>query len=238
MCCVLQHMECWLDQANQTHTEPPTEAAFSFPQPGQAGLFHVRPRAITQQPLGGYQMSIHTQRLTQRFMAAEDEGSTGGGAPAADDPPTITADMQALIDAEVNKVTNGLKNKNTELIGTIRTVKDDLKRFDGIDPDAVRTILQRFSDDEEGKLLAAGKVDEVLTKRTDRLRADYEKKLQAESEGRTTAEAKAAKLADKSLAGALRDSAIKAGARPTALEDIVLRSRGTWVLGDNGEVGS
>jgi hypothetical protein len=46
----------------------------------------------------------------------------------------------------------------------------------------VKTILQRFSDDEEAQLIAAGKIDEVLDKRTERLRADVDKQIKAANE--------------------------------------------------------
>lgn len=152
------------------------------------------------------------------------KGTGGGGA-------TITPEIQALIDQQVA----GLKAKNSELLGKVKDASEQLKRFDGIDPDAVTAMLKRFADDEEAGLIKAGKVDEVLSKRTERLRGDFEKKLSQEAERAKKAEAKAAKLADRTLAGSLRDAAMKTGALPEAMEDIVLRARGLWTLNDDGE---
>lgn len=161
-----------------------------------------------------------------RFGVTEDEG--GGG-------DAIAPEVQAMIDARVNEAVSGLKSKNSELLGKLKDASENLKRFDGIEPDAVRSILKRFSDEEEAGLIAAGKLDEVLNKRTERMKGDYDKKLGAEAEARAKAEAKAQKLAQRTLAGALRDAAIKSGALPEALDDIVLRAGGLWRLNDDGE---
>jgi hypothetical protein len=159
---------------------------------------------------------------------ADGNGDGGGG-------PAITPELQAIIDAQVNNAVSGLKAKNSELIGKLKEAGENLKRFDGIEPDAVRSILKRFSDEEEAGLIAAGKLDEVLNKRTERMKGDYDKKLGAEAEARAKAEAKAQKLAQRTLAGALRDAAIKTGALPEAMDDIVLRAGGLWRLNDDGE---
>jgi hypothetical protein len=147
----------------------------------------------------------------------------------------ITPEIQALIDAQVA----GLKAKNSELLGKNREFTDRLRevetRYEGIDPEAVRAMTKRFADDEEGKLIAAGKIDDVLNKRTERMKAEYAKAVKAEQDARTRAEGKASKLASRTLAGSIRDAAIKAGALPEAMEDIVLRSAPIWRLNDDAE---
>ena len=90
------------------------------------------------------------------------EGGDAGGSGGQ----TVTPEVQAMIDAAVNNAIGGLKSKNSELLGKLKESSEKLKEFDGIDAGAVRNILQRFSDDEEAKLIAGGKIDEVLNKRT------------------------------------------------------------------------
>ncbi len=159
-------------------------------------------------------------------MAPDDDTSGGGGGV------TITPEIQAVIDAQVA----GLKTKNGELIASLRTVKDDLKRFDGIDPVAVQAILSKFASDEEAGLLKAGKIDEVLNKRTERMQGEHAKALKERDERIAKSEAKSARLAAGKLAGAIKDAAIKAGALPEAMEDIVLRGGGLWKLNDDGDL--
>ncbi|GER21483.1 hypothetical protein [Variovorax boronicumulans] len=173
-------------------------------------------------------MPLWKQRLFARLQDPE-PGDGGGGAPE------ITPEVQAIIDAKISEAVTGLKSKNGELLGKLKDATTNLQRFDGIDPDAVRTILSKFASDEEAALLAKGEIDTVLTKRTERMQADNAKVVKAEQEARAKAEAKAGKLAARTLAGAIRDAAIKAGALPEAMEDIVLRGGGTWRLNDDGE---
>lgn len=157
----------------------------------------------------------------------------------SDETTTIAPEVQAIIDAKVAEAVTGLKTKNGEVIGLNKQLKAQLDDFQnkyaGIDPEAVTSMMKRFASDEEAGLLKAGKLDEVIKNRTDRMSADFNKKLTDEAGRATRAEAKAAKLADRTLAGALRDAAIKSGALPEALEDIVLRSRNLWRLNDDGE---
>ena len=117
------------------------------------------------------------RNMLLKYYAPESGGEGSGGSGIE-----ITPEIQKLIDERVTSEVTGLKSKNSELLGTIKQQKENLSRFDGIDPDAVRGILQRFSDDEEAKLIAAGKIDEVLDKRTERLRADVDKQIKAANE--------------------------------------------------------
>ena len=165
--------------------------------------------------------------IYQNQQSAEG-GEGGGGAASA----KITPEVQALIDSQIA----GLKTKNSELISAQKQLKEQLSTFDGIDPNVVRNIIKRFADDEEAKLISEGKIDDVLNARTKRMKDDYDKQLKDREEKAARAEAKAKKLEAKTLAGTIKDAAIKAGALPEALEDIVLRGASMWVLDDNGDV--
>lgn len=153
------------------------------------------------------------RNIARKYYAEAGEGGEGGGGAAA----AITPEIQALIDARVNESVTGLKTKNSELLGKLKEQGENLKRYDGIDPDAVKTILQRFSDDEEAKLIAAGKIDEVLDKRTERLRADVDKKLKVANERAEKAENFSKKFSDRVLGDAIRSAALKTGALPALL---------------------
>ena len=143
--------------------------------------------------------------------------------------------VQEYLDKEVS----GLKSKNQELLGSLRTTKTELDglkgQFEGLDIEAVKGLLKRANQDEETRLIAEGKLDEVVTKRTERLRNDMEKQLKAEQERADKAESFAKRFSDKVLADSIRAAALKAGALPEAAEDIILRARGTFTLDENGE---
>lgn len=173
-------------------------------------------------------MPIWKQKLLSRvYMApADDNGEPGGGG---------GEDAQASIQKAVDAAVAGLKTKNSELLGKLKEREEKLKDFDGIDPTAVRAILTKFASEEEAALLAKGDIDIVLSKRTERMQAEHSKTLKAEQEARTRAEGKASKLAARTLAGAIRDAAVKTGAYPEAMDDIVLRAGGLWRLNDDGD---
>lgn len=163
------------------------------------------------------------------FYADGDEG--GGGAAV------IPPEVQAQIDAAVSAAVGGLKTKNSELLGKLKDAGTNLQRFEGIDPDAVRNILSKFANDEEAALIAKGDIDTVLSKRTERMQADFSKKLQGSEDVIAQLNAKAAKLAAGKVSGALTQAASKSGALPEAMEDIVLRGQGQgWTINDDGDV--
>lgn len=170
------------------------------------------------------------RNLFLKYYAPAGEGEQGGGGGVE-----ITPEIQAIIDQQVADQVSGLKTKNSNLIGSEKALKDKLAAFDGIDPVAVRSILQRFSNDEEAKLISEGKIDEVLTKRTDRMRGDFDSKLKAASDRADKAESISKRYCDRVLGDSIRSAALKAGALPGATDDFIFRSKGLFTLGENGE---
>jgi hypothetical protein len=169
-------------------------------------------------------------KLKQLFMQEAGEGAEGGGGQG----PQITPEIQALIDAQVNQAVTGLKAKNAELLGKVKTAGDQLKEFEGIDPNAVRTILQRFSDDEEAKLIASGKIDEVLNKRTERMKQGFEQETAKERQAREAAEQRAEKFTRRVLENSIRAEASAAGIHQHAVEDALFRAQSLFQLDEDG----
>lgn len=118
--------------------------------------------------------------IGRKYYSQIDDGSQGGGGGGT----TITPEMQVIIDKAVSDQVAGLKSKRDELLGTNKGLKDELDslktQLGGIDLTAVKDLLSKANMDEESKLIAEGKLDEVIQKRTERLRDDYESKLTAE----------------------------------------------------------
>jgi hypothetical protein len=170
-----------------------------------------------------------------RLQEGEGGGGGGGGGGGDDDAlkkdPKVLALIKAAVDAEVN----GLKTKNSELIGDTKKLKDQLAKFDGIDPDAVRAILQRFANDEEAGLIKAGKIDEVLDKRTAKMRADFEKKLEDATKGTEAATKRAQAFQGRVLDDSVRAAAVKAGLHQHAIDDALFRARSMFTIDENGQ---
>lgn len=172
-------------------------------------------------------------KLKQLFMQEEgggEGGEGGGGSQGA----TFTPEQQALFDSKLSEVTNGLKSKNSELLGKVKEYGEKLKSFDGIDPEAVRGILSKFANDEEAQLIAKGDIDTVLAKRADRMKAGFEKDLKLAQDAATNASSRTEKYASRVLKGEVIGAATEAGVHKYAMEDAMLAASRDFELDDDG----
>lgn len=163
-------------------------------------------------------------------LMAEEGGGEGGGNGGGNDTQTEEQRIAAAVEAAVG----GLKTKNSELLGKLKAASENAARFEGIDPDAVRGILSKFANDEEAGLIAAGKLDEVLNKRTERMKAGFDKETQAERTAREAAEARADKFSRRVLENGIRSEAAAAGLHQYAIDDALLRAGSAFQLDDEG----
>lgn len=83
--------------------------------------------------------------------------------------PEIKAAIQAAVNAEVAEATEGLKAKNTELLGKLKKAQKDAT----IDP-ADHAALQAELDSTQTKLAEALKVAKEATKEVDKIKKQYE----------------------------------------------------------------
>lgn len=158
------------------------------------------------------------------------DGGGGGGGQGAQ----ITPEVQALINEQVNAAVGGLKTKNAELLGKLKTTGEQLKSFEGIDPEAVRGILSKFANDEEAQLIAKGDIDTVLAKRADRMKAGFEKDLKLAQDAATNASSRTEKYASRVLKGEVIGAATEAGVHKYAMEDAMLAASRDFELDDDG----
>ncbi|HMP84758.1 MAG TPA: hypothetical protein PKA41_18855, partial [Verrucomicrobiota bacterium] len=118
------------------------------------------------------------------------------------------------------------KAKHEEFRQNNIALANQLKRFEGIDPDAVRQLAEEKRKLEEAAQIKAGEVDKVLAAR---LKAELDKvhaPVVAERDalhGRLTAI---------QIDQAVVNEATKRGLRPTAIPDITSRARMTFKLVD------
>ncbi|UNH25075.1 hypothetical protein [Moellerella wisconsensis] len=148
------------------------------------------------------------------------------------------SEIQAAIKEAVDEQVAGLKAKNSELLGANKGVKEELdalkSQLGGIDLTAVKDLLSKANMDEESKLIAEGKLDEVIQKRTERLRADYDGKLTAEKERADKAENYANKFRQSVVKGQIVQAAIENGVLKEATGDIAFLAQSQFSLDDNG----
>lgn len=141
----------------------------------------------------------------------------------------IAKRIKDAVDSEVA----GLKTKNTELLGTMAQQREKLAQFEGLDPAALKAMKDRLDQDEDVKLLAEGKKNEVIEKYTQRMRAEHQVQLEAAAE-QVKAEAQRADI----YKSAVLDNqirAVTAGMHPGAVEDALLHARTIFSLDAKGK---
>ena len=116
-----------------------------------------------------------------------------------------------------------------------RLQKEYEQRFEGIDPDKVKSMMAKFENDDEAKLIAAGKIDEVVSKRTEKLRVELQKQVDAAKGETKAASDRAGKFSQRVLDNHIRAAAIKAGLHAHAVEDALFRARNMFSLDEAGE---
>lgn len=92
--------------------------------------------------------------------------------------PEIQAAIKAAVDAEVT----GLKNKNSELLDSLKLSKTELNnfkaQFEGVDIESIKALTTKMKQDEELQMFAQGKHEEVFNRKIEPLKQSYEQKLQ------------------------------------------------------------
>lgn len=175
-------------------------------------------------------MKYSNMFLKYQQEAGVDGADSGGGAVQSE---VLT---QADVDAAVSAAVGGLKAKNTELLGKLKSASEQLRQFDGIDPDAMRSMLKQFADSEEQELIKAGKFDEAFNKRTEKLNGEHQKQLMAKDAELSGVKARLERLSRLAVNGALAAEAGKAGALPESMKAVEALARGVFVTDDNGNV--
>lgn len=173
-----------------------------------------------------------------------DGGEGGGGVSQIDlNNPEVKEAVQKIVDEQIT----GLKNKNSELLGKVHDYKEKnanleqkMASLDGLDLDAVKGLLQKAQLDEEAKLIAQGKIDQVIQSRvtssTERMKADFEKKYTQMQEETEKSVSRAENFRGRVYSYEINKVANEAGLLPHAITDAILRSRELFDIDDNADI--
>lgn len=149
---------------------------------------------------------------------------------------TLTVD-----DADYKKKLGEFRSNNINMKQELEKLEKLSKKYDGVDPDKYAEMQAKIQELEDKKMIDAGKIDELVEQRTERMRADFEG-------SRKALEAKAKEASDTSaalnerLSTVLIDKEVQSAVssvgsvRKGAMEDILARARRTWVLQDGHPV--
>lgn len=151
---------------------------------------------------------------------------------AAEMAATAAADFDAKVAAAVATQTAGLKAKNEELLGKVKSAAATAKLFEGLDPVELAALKVRLDTNEDAKLFAEGKGESVIEKYTGRMRESHTQAL-AEKDILIKAQSDRADA----YRGSVLDNQIRsvtAGLHKGAVEDALLHARTIFSLDAKG----
>ena len=122
--------------------------------------------------------SIHSRMLMDEEKGGEGAGG-GGGAPAGEGDKDTGGESEAEKTAqrlkEIEDSNKALDAKRQELLDENKKLK---KQYEGLpEPEKIRELFKKVENNEEMKLLSEGKTDEVIQRRTERIKAEYDSKI-------------------------------------------------------------
>jgi len=129
-------------------------------------------------------------------------------------------------------------------IGDVDMLHEQLKAFEGIDPEVARTAMTQYEAMREKKLIDAGNLDAVveerINKRLEALNKDHKAQVAALeaalNENKTSAETFKNRLSEVVIDSSLQSAVVGvAPVRKGAMMDVLARGRQVYKLGDDGK---
>ena len=150
-------------------------------------------------------------------------------------------DFKAIKDhpgvATVRKSANEVDGKRKEAENLLKELQ---AKFGDLDPEAAREALAAVEAAGDKEMLDAGKVDELVENKTAKMKADFEKQLEAKDKAiadlTTGNESLTGELSSVKIHDAIKSAALEKGVRKEALQDVENRAKGTWSLVDGKPV--
>lgn len=98
-------------------------------------------------------------------------------------------EVKAAITAAVAEATEGLKQNKETILAEKKAIQEKLKAFDGIDPDAIKSMLSERESQAEEVAKKEGKWDEILERKDQKWQKKYDTDVASLSERAERAEA-------------------------------------------------
>ena len=129
----------------------------------------------------------------------------------------------------------------TNNIELLRKIDEMTTRFKDVDPDKYRQIMDEQQKVKDKQLIDAGKIDELVEQRVQRMRTDHESQVTALNKANSDLQEAFndvfGRYSNTLLMAELTRAVDNVGkVRKGALEDIISRARGVWSLNDDGDL--
>ena len=150
----------------------------------------------------------------------------------------VEVDGKFRLDLDGYEDPKGLKSALQSERDAAKIAKQELKnlqtQFEGIDPEKTRYLLEQINKDEDAQLIAAGKVDEVIQKRTEKMRQDHEKQMAAVTEKAVKAEAYANQFKQSVVKGQIAQAFSGIGGLAEATDDVTALALSQFAINEHG----
>jgi hypothetical protein len=144
------------------------------------------------------------------------------------------------VKADLQEEYGGLSSKNDELIKKLKDAKSGLKKWEGLDADNVRKVMEHFESDQDLKDIAAGKHDEVISRRIQKAEAEYNAKIESLTSERDKYNddlGKAnAKIKDLLIDNTVVSAFVNEKGIDSAIPDVVARAKSLFTIQDGEAV--
>jgi len=146
-------------------------------------------------------------------------------------------ELETSMEAKFKEITQGLKDNQQKLLDEKKKLQDKYK--DITDPEEALRAIQLISGNEEVRLLAEGKFDEVVQRRLSKKMEEHEQaytELQGKFESSEMSSTKYRSMYQEMLIdNALKTAASKAGVLPSAMEDVLNKGRKIFSVNEDDE---
>jgi hypothetical protein len=139
----------------------------------------------------------------------------------------VERDGAFVLDAEGAVEKAKLDEFRTNNVNLQKQLADLSKRFEGIEPDQVKALMEEKQRLEEAKHLKEGEVEKLVESRTRSLKSDLEKQVAGLT---TERDSLMTRLVEIEINQGVTLAATKRGLRPTAIPDAVARARRVFQL--------
>lgn len=143
--------------------------------------------------------------------------------------------LDEVLADNIKGLKSALDTEKTAAKDRARALKEFELKYAGIDPDKVREMFAKLEGDSEAQLIAQGKIDDVIQKRTEKWRAEEERQKKELNDRIVAADARANAFRDRVLDDAIREAAVAVGVHKHAIDDAMIRARSYFTLDDNGK---
>lgn len=148
-------------------------------------------------------------------------------------------DGRYRLDLEDDPAAGPLKALNEER-ENVKKLKEQMAAFKDLDPKKYEEMAAKLQELEDKKLIDAGKIDEVVSQRTEAMRTKYESQVKAQNEAFDKEREARAKAEQRYLVAQIERGVMEAAttvAQPKkgAMPDILSRAGAVWQMDENGE---